>query len=153
MDEASDDQKLRLVEVLLKCSMVIKKISAALAIMVEKRATLEEKMIKSYFIRLASVQGQVSERIVTALAAKEGAVGRTILSDLDTVADKILSSVDDFLKAARYDLNYLEQYFEHQFYSELETSKLLEDSLKLFASLSASIDQMDQNSPSQAETE
>src|SRR5262245_30014732 len=133
MSEITDEQRIRLVEMLLKCSTIIKKISDALGILIDKRDTLEEKMIRTYILKLASAQGHISEQLLVSLEAKEGRISQETITDLAALADRILTVLEDFLKAARYDLNYLEQYFEHGFVSQLQSSNLLEDSLKLFA--------------------
>lgn len=133
MSETADEQRIRLVEMLLKCSIIIKKISDALAILIDKRETLEEKMIRTYFLKLASAQGHISERLLAGLETKETHISPEAISELAALGDRISIVLDDFLKAARYDLNYLEQYFEHGFASQLQSSNLLEDSLKLFA--------------------
>jgi len=153
MGKAAENQSIRLVEVLLKCGMVIKKISEALSILIDKRATLEEKMIKSYFLKLASAQGRISEQLLQVLPWPEPQIKNETLTELIRIADEIDGKLEAFLKAAHYDLNYLEQYFEHQFASELERSQLLEDSLKVFASLTKAADSADYKSTSQAETE
>jgi hypothetical protein len=153
MEETPDDQRFRLVELLLKCSIVIKKISDVLAILIDKRATLEEKMIKSYFSKLASAQIRIIEKILTALEATENPISEATIADLRRIADDIVLLVDGFLKAARYDLNYLEQYFEHRFYGDLQSSQLLEDSLKVFASLGDRLGSDQYEVGTQAETE
>jgi len=153
MGKTAENQSFHLVEVLLKCSIVIKKISEALSILIDKRVTLEEKMIKSYFLRLASAQGHISEQLLTVLAQNEPAIKKETLTELVRIADEVNDRLEEFLKAARYDLNYLEQYFEHRFASELERSHLLEDSLKVFASLTEVAGAADYNRTSQAETE
>lgn len=153
MAETAENQSFHLVEVLLKCGIVIKKISEALSILIDKRVTLEEKMIKSYFLKLASAQGHISEQLLTVLAQNEPAIKKETLTELVRIADEVNDRLEKFLKAARYDLNYLEQYFEHQFASELERSHLLEDSLKVFASLTETAGGAGYNRASQAETE
>jgi hypothetical protein len=153
MEKPAENQSFHLVEVLLKCSIVIKKISEALSILIEKRTTLEEKLIKSYFLKLASVQGRISEQLLTLLAANAPSIREETLAELVRIVDDVNSRLDQFLKAARYNLNYLEQYFEHQFASELERSLLLEDSLKVFASLAEAAHSADFHRSSQAETE
>jgi hypothetical protein len=153
MANTAENQSFRLVEVLLKYGIVIKKISEALSILIDKRVTLEEKMIKSYFLKLASALGRISEQLLTVLAAQEASIESETLTKLVRIADEVNDKLEAFLKAARYDLNYLEQYFEHQFASELERSHLLEDSLKVFASLTEVANSANHKSTSQAETE
>jgi hypothetical protein len=146
MSEIADEQRIRLVEMLLKSSIIIKKISDALAILIDKRETLEEKMIRTYFLKLASTQGHISEQILASLEAKETRISQEAISELAALSDRILTVLEDFLKAARYDLNYLEQYFEHGFASHLQSSNLLEDSLKLFAYMESAVGSTDDQS-------
>ena len=153
MENTGEEHHIRLVEELLKCGTVINKISEALSILVEKRATLEEKMIKSYFIRLASAHSKAFEKLLEVMADGEAQLPERTLSDLASVAERANTMIDKFLKAAKYNLNYLEQYFEHQFASELERDGLLEDSLKVFASLSESALRANCGGLRQADTE
>jgi len=103
-------------------------ISEALQILLEKRTTLEEKMIRSYFLELLPVQNSIAGCLIAKLGKSaenpQGSeIESEIIAELTTLNDAIIEAVESFLKAARYDLNYLEQYFEHSFYAELQSSQ------------------------------
>lgn len=124
-----------LIEMLVKHSSVIEKISEVLVILHSKRATLEEIMIRSYLVKLASAQGKIAEQILAELETPELRFSQEYVERFILLSDEIKISLESFLKAAKYDLNYLEQYFEHQFISGLQESNNLVDTLKLLDSL------------------
>lgn len=104
-------------------------LTSAAAKLSEKRATLEEKMIKRYFHNLASEISDASSLIHQILSD-----GKLVWSSENHEAAMQLTTaiqdrLQEFHKAIDYDWNYLEQYFEHGFYLELtESSHLLEKS-------------------------
>jgi hypothetical protein len=146
-----------LVETLLKCSSVIKKISHGLIILLTKRATVEEKMIKSYLAQLASAQAQIAETITRSLASFPATIDDKAVQQAFLLADRVSPTLDSFLKAAGYNLNYLEQYFEHGFYDELMRSNFLEESQRISKDLTRALASQSADlshaSPNQAETE
>ncbi|PZM81272.1 MAG: hypothetical protein DKT66_18815 [Candidatus Melainabacteria bacterium] len=102
-------------------------LTSAAAKLSEKRATLEEKMIKRYFHDLAREISDASSLIHQRLS--DGKLSWS--SENHEAAMQLTTAIQDrlqeFHKAIDYDWNYLEQYFEHGFYLELtENSHLLE---------------------------
>jgi hypothetical protein len=108
-------------------SECLSSLTSAVAKLSEKRATLEEKMIKRYFHELASEISTASS-IIHAILSEEKASWTSENHDETTqLTGDLLSRLQEFHKAIDYDWNYLEQYFEHGFYLELtENSHLLE---------------------------
>ncbi len=139
MPKKLNDDKLRVLLLLFKSSSIVKNISEALIMMAEKRTTLEEKMINAYLTELASAHGQIIEHIFSNLSKINKKVPKAILAELHELDDKLLASVEDFLRAARHDLNYLEQYFEYDFYRSLKDSKYLEDSERILEAIATSL--------------
>lgn len=83
-----------------------------------KRETLEEKMIKVYLHEMAVV----SSHLVGVLhgLTRDGAKSESdVIAEIDQVAKEAQANVDELLKIIRYDLNFLEQYFEHDYYDKL----------------------------------
>lgn len=108
-------------------SECLSSLTTAVAKLSEKRATLEEKMIKRYFHELAAEISTASS-IIHAILSAEKELWTSENNDQTTqLTGDILSRLQEFHKAIDYDWNYLEQYFEHGFYLELtENSHLLE---------------------------
>jgi hypothetical protein len=102
-------------------------LTSAVSKLSEKRATLEEKMIKRYFHQLACEISDASS-VIHQILSEEKASWTSQKHDAATqLTTDILSRLQEFHKAIDYDWNYLEQYFEHGFYLELtENSHLLE---------------------------
>jgi len=108
-------------------SQVVEKISEVLRLLLEKRQTLEERMISRYFIAIGQYHASILKSLFCSLFNPTGPqVESEIIVKLSQVTEDALSSLSKLLKAAMYDLNYLEQYFEHDFYAELLHSKLKE---------------------------
>lgn len=141
MPQKLTDDKLLVLLLLFKSSSIVKNISEALIIMAEKRTTLEEKMISAYFTKLATSHGEIIEQIFSNLKKVSKKVPKSMLVELSELDDKLLATLEDFLKAARHDLNYLEQYFEYDYDRSLRESSYLEDSERLLQSLVASLHQ------------
>ena len=102
-------------------------LTCAVQKLAEKRATLEEKMIKRYFHELA---GEISDAssVLHRLLSEEKSTWTSENQDAAIqLTTAIQERLQEFHKAIDYDWNYLEQYFEHGFYLELtENSHLLE---------------------------
>lgn len=104
-------------------------LTSAAAKLSEKRATLEEKMIKRYFHNLASEISDASSLIHQILSDGKLAWSSENHEAAMQLTTAIQDRLQEFHKAIDYDWNYLEQYFEHGFYLELtESSHLLEKS-------------------------
>jgi hypothetical protein len=145
----------RILEVLDRTLQLSLKIDEVVGRLSEKRVTLEEKMIRSYFHQIAANLLGVCALLHRSLAlattprgveSVEGAdIGQEVnisrqvnIADSATISaacqpfndflDRLESNVDELLKALRYNLNYVEQYFEFNYYGKLTNEdKFLED--------------------------
>jgi hypothetical protein len=122
-----EERKLAVLGVARSSSQVVEKVSEALQLLLQKRQTLEEKMLSTYFIAVGECHASILGSLFSCLLNPNGPqVESKIIVTLTEVTEDALCSLSNFLKAAMYDLNYLEQYFEHDFYAELLHSKLKE---------------------------
>lgn len=125
----------------------------------EKRVTLEEKMIRSYFHEMAAVlfiinatvhrqMSQIYTRVGNQNQRKEPAdlpqgAARTketeeslnelaaALEELRGLQEKISVQLADLLKVLAYNLNFMEQYFEYGFYTRINNDDNCLEALKL----------------------
>ncbi|MBK9144787.1 MAG: hypothetical protein IPM23_20020 [Candidatus Melainabacteria bacterium] len=101
--------------------------------LLEKRATLEEKMIRRYLLRLAvrictvrqSLYGKLADPNQNLSPERTGEP----LNELTGLASEVNEVIGSLLKMIRYDWNFLEQYFEHEFYGRLINEHRLEERL------------------------
>jgi len=108
-------------------SECLESLTSAAQKLAEKRATLEEKMIKRYFHALASEISRASAVIHQILSEEKALWTAENHDSAMQLTTAIQERLQEFHKAIDYDWNYLEQYFEHGFYLELtENSHLLE---------------------------
>jgi hypothetical protein len=110
-------------------------IGFALTGLSEKRVTLEEKMIRRHLHQLSALFGRVAEEAHQMLASHYDANAETTLDELRTLSVEVQNVVADLLKIIRYNLNFLEQYYEYDYYSRLQndhkfvdrTQKIVDD--------------------------
>jgi hypothetical protein len=120
---------------------VVEKTAAAIQLLLEKRVTLEEKMIRSYFLEVAQTQSLILKQLFFRILNPDLIqVESKIIEELTEVNGKILLQLESFLKAARHDFNYLEQYFEHEFHEELVRSDLKERSEAVLQAIASGSD-------------
>jgi hypothetical protein len=101
---------------------LIDKVSESLLLLAGKRATLEEKIIARQLKSIASALASLLKEIFIALADAKAVAFEDALGALRETNLKLDEALSEFLKIARYDPNFLEQYFEHDF-----CRRLLED--------------------------
>jgi hypothetical protein len=89
-----------------------------LALLTSKRVTLEEKMIRKELHDLTSVLAPIISTIHGNLA-KQAVPQTEILEQLRTLNFSMRTEITRFLKALRYNFNYVEQYFEFDFCAKL----------------------------------
>ncbi|MBP6744391.1 hypothetical protein KA344_04120 [bacterium] len=125
-----------ILSVLDHCFALATKINEIVSRMTEKRVTLEEKMIRTYFHQLAAnlvscaasmhqclanAYGDGTTRLEQKTQAVVSLAGE--LRALANALEELLAAseviVDDLLKILRYDLNFLEQYYEYGLYTKL----------------------------------
>lgn len=87
----------------------------------QKRSTLEEKAISRYFHQLVTSYGSIIVLLHKRLLSdvSEDKDWLVTLESLQKINETIKSSVEDLLKIIRYNLNFLEQYFEYDYASKL----------------------------------
>lgn len=93
-------------------------IDEALALLAVKRTTLEEKIISKELHSLASMYSRVLV-IAHSKLADAANPGVEPLEKLRTTNFRVHEQIDQLLKALRYNLNYVEQYFEFNFCARL----------------------------------
>jgi len=116
-------------------------IGLALTALSEKRVTLEEKMIRRHLHQLSALFGRVAEEAHQMLASHYDANAETTLDELRTLSIEVQNVVADLLKIIRYNLNFLEQYYEYDYYSRLQndhkfvdrTQKIVDDLARIRA--------------------
>jgi hypothetical protein len=92
-----------------------------------------------YYLQIAATHSHILQKLFCLiLNPNEAPVESNIIGDLTELNGKILSQLDAFLQAAKYNLNYLEQYFEHEFCEDLERSTLKEQSKTILEALTRS---------------
>lgn len=101
-------------------SKINEQIGEALTSLSEKRVTLEEKMIRMYLHQLAAQSGDVIREAHLLLTSQSEAMTDSMLDELRSLTSEVLAVVAELLKMIRYDLNFLEQYYEYDFYSRLQ---------------------------------
>jgi hypothetical protein len=93
-------------------------ITHCLALLAQKRVTLEEKMISQELHSLVTSYAEIIAIVHTDLADR-AAPEWAILERLRTMNFHVKEEVGVFLKALRYNFNYVEQYFEFDFCARL----------------------------------
>jgi hypothetical protein len=113
-------------------------IAECLAILTAKRVTLEEKMIRQELHSLVANYGEVISVVHNRLAAGKEPDWE-VLGRLRTMDFRVREEITKFLKALRYNLNYVEQYFEFDFCARLrEEWGFSGESAEILAALKAS---------------
>jgi hypothetical protein len=100
---------------------VVALIDESLLILSQKRRTLEEKAIVTYFCSLACAYAGIIGCLHMSVSRDElvGQVVVDLLPRLQTVNENVRSCVEELLKVLKYDFNYLEQYFEYDYCARL----------------------------------
>jgi hypothetical protein len=102
-----------------RMGQLIESLSQSLLLLANKRATLEEKMIAAQFGGIAAALSALLSRLFAMLNEGKQKEYQDAFGALRETNLKLQSVIDDFLKIARYDLNFLEQYYEHDFCKRL----------------------------------
>ena len=96
-------------------------LNEAITLLLQKRRTLEEKAITRYFHELISAYGRLIAHLHICMA-KSDALDDSIVAAMDrlrTVNEKVRTCAEELLKIFKYNLNFLEQYFEYDYCSKL----------------------------------
>lgn len=114
----------------LECAQLVAVIDEVLFALSQKRSTLEEKSISSYLHKLTVEYGHS----LAFLHAKpqdmslEAGAWLSALKSLRSINEKVSNSVHELLKIIRFNLNFLEQYFEYDYAFNLtQNSGFLEE--------------------------
>lgn len=128
--QTSMTQAKRLAEVILK-------VSDTVILLTDKRVTLEEKMIRRYLHEVCTIAAECI-RSIHQLTRDGATCADEILGELCAITEQTHGLLDELLKVAHYDLNFLEQYFEKEFYDNLiSESRLIERFREIERKLSA----------------
>ena len=110
---------------------IIDTIGQALADLSEKRVTLEEKMIRAHLHQVSAQCADIIREAHLVLSSHSDAIALPALDGLPEMTSEILAVVSDLLKTVRYNLNYLEQYYEYDFNLRLENEYHFVERLKV----------------------
>jgi hypothetical protein len=117
------------------------KINEVVSRLTEKRVTLEEKMIRAYFhefaanlvscaaaahTRLANAYKTSTPRQKTSIEISQLNQDLSLHTDAQALKELTEASevvIDDLLRILRYDLNFLEQYYEYDYYTKLTNER------------------------------
>lgn len=99
-------------------------INSALAGLSEKRVTLEEKMIRMHLHQLSSLMGHVTQKAHEMLPSQYDSLPAKTVDGLNQLTLEIENVVADLNKIIRYNLNFLEQYYEYDYYSRLQNEHM-----------------------------
>lgn len=121
MDKASNQEALlRLAPILKDALRVQESILDALLKLKDKRITLEEKMITRYLHYWSASLLKLLAVVHEDLAVGKGSLNKEEATSFISLNQSMLEALFELHKAIDYDLNYLEQYFEHGFFLRLE---------------------------------
>jgi hypothetical protein len=95
-------------------ALIINDVSECLSMLSRKRATLEEKIIARELHKLVAAYGRILAVVHDRLAAQDNPQ-EEMLEKVRTFNYEVRQQIDRLLNALRYNLNYLEQYFEYDF--------------------------------------
>jgi len=110
-------------------AQVMAELDDALILFASKRTTLEEKMISSYFHKMIAGYAAILNRLHLLLCdRKEPLFNETGLESLRTLNLRVREVVGYLIKALRFNFNFVEQYYEYDFYTRLsQNERFLED--------------------------
>lgn len=110
-------------------AQVMGELDEALILFSSKRTTLEEKMISSYFHKMVAGYAAILNKLHLQLCdRKEPLFNERGLESLRTLNLRVREAVGYLIKALRFNFNFVEQYYEYDFYTRLSQKELfLED--------------------------
>jgi hypothetical protein len=97
---------------------LVSQIDETLSLLATKRTTLEEKMINQELHGLIAQYGRIMSAVHERLATRTQPP-EEVLEQLRSLNFNVHQEVQRLLKALRYNLNYVEQYFEFDFCARL----------------------------------
>lgn len=105
-------------------------ISKTLLSLKDKRVTLEEKMIRTYLHGLAEGLASTLASLHKHYKDKNYDIEPGLINEFKQLALEIKTVSDSLAKIVDYNWNFLEQYFEHDFYSRLVNEHKFADRLE-----------------------
>lgn len=119
-------------------SIVIKKITKVLLILTNKRKTIAERAIQAELICLVSLESQLITSLTQSLTDEKYFLDDKDCQKLRQINIRLNKQLQAFIKAATYNLNYLEQYFEHDFWIKLDNNNFAQELSYLVEKISVS---------------
>ena len=99
----------------------------------EKRATLEEKMIRTELHGIAAACLEIAQHAHLRLRSANATDSLPSLDELNLLVREIRQQLQELLKIIKYDLNFLEQYFEYNFNAKLQNRHHFSERLEAIA--------------------
>lgn len=113
---------------------IVASIDDVLLLLCSKRVTLEEKMIAAYFhdltVKFASLLERLHHKLSESINEDSGLPAQEVRTQLFDVNTRIKDTVDELLKIARYNFNFLEQYFEYDYLESLTQKHKFKEALE-----------------------
>jgi hypothetical protein len=106
--------------------LVIRRISQVLSFLIDKRVTIAEKAIQEELALCVERESLLLYALSKAIKQKCQSLSENDCLKLRRINIKLSKQLQAFIKAATYNLNYLEQYFEHDFWLNLANNKFAE---------------------------
>ena len=110
-------------------SLILVKISAGLVFIINKRPTVAQKAIKQELTYCAELEKFLLDCFDRSLKEQIYCLSESNCLQLIEINIKLEEQLQAFINAANYNFNYLEQYFEHDFWLALDNCRYTE---KLF---------------------
>ena len=129
-DETTIDRHCALLDCWRRLSASAVLIETALIALANKRETLEERMIKNNLHQVLAALGESLQIFHTKAQDKSFDIDDHLRTDLSSLVSEIEHVFAEFNKMIDYDLNFLEQYYEHEFYARLANEHRFTERLK-----------------------
>jgi hypothetical protein len=104
--------------------------SEVIEVLSEKRETLEEKMIKTYFHKFSISCCLCIQKVHQIFQKNPVALTGQSIEILQALNQELGAALRELLKIVRYNLNFLEQYFEYDFNAKLHNEFLFQERLE-----------------------
>ncbi len=128
--EIVDDKRSELYSSLAKMLTCASLLERALAGLEGKRVTLEEKMIKTYLTGLISAICEYVSSVHSQFNNATCDIDDDVLNKLGSLAQEMEPVFQELVRTIEYDWNYLEQYYEHDFYARLSNQYKFKERLQ-----------------------
>jgi hypothetical protein len=135
-DSVNDDLKFsssQYLKSISSISLVVQRISQAILLLRNKRPTVAEKAIQEELALCAEMESLLLYTISKAFKQRQFYLSVQDCFEIRLINIKLHKQLRSFIKAGTYNLNYLEQYFEHDFWLDLSNRSFAEQ-LSLIAS-------------------